>query len=106
MNALLGIIFHALGGGASGSWYMPYNWVKKWRWEVYWITGGLFSWFIMPLIAVLLTIPGWQGILHATPGGIIRNTYIMGLLWGVTAGYYFDSWFAGIANFAEHPRDC
>ena len=83
MNALLGIIFHALGGGASGSWYMPYNWVKKWRWEVYWITGGIFSWFIMPLLAVLLTIPGWQGILHATPGGIIRNTYIMGLLWGV-----------------------
>jgi L-rhamnose-H+ transport protein len=33
MNALLGIIFHTLGGGASGSWYMPYNWVQKWRWE-------------------------------------------------------------------------
>ncbi len=83
MNALFGIIFHALGGGASGSWYMPYNWVKKWNWEVYWITGGIFSWFLMPLLAVSLTIPDWQGILHATPVNIISNTYIMGLLWGI-----------------------
>lgn len=83
MNALLGIIFHAIGGGASGSWYMPYNWVKKWRWEVYWITGGIFSWLIMPLLAVLLTIPDWQGILHATKGSVILNTYTMGLLWGI-----------------------
>lgn len=83
MQALLGIIFHSLGGISSGSWYMPYNWVKKWRWEVYWITGGLFSWLIMPFIAVMLTIPDWQTILQNADGGIIRNTYIMGLLWGV-----------------------
>ncbi len=83
MNALLGIIFHTLGGGASGSWYMPYNWVKKWRWEVYWISGGIFSWFIMPMLAVVLTIPDWQGILQTTQGRVILNTYIMGLLWGV-----------------------
>ena len=83
MNALLGIIFHALGGGASGSWYMPYDWVKKWRWEIYWITGGIFSWFIMPFLAVMLTIPDWQGILHASNGRVIFNTYFMGLLWGI-----------------------
>lgn len=83
MNVILGILFHSLGGGASGSWYMPYNWVKKWRWEIYWITGGIFSWLIMPYLAVLLTIPDWQGILNASSGSVIRNTYIMGLLWGV-----------------------
>lgn len=83
MNVILGILFHSLGGGASGSWYMPYNWVKKWRWEIYWITGGIFSWLIMPFLAVWLTIPDWQGILHATNTSVLRNTYIMGLLWGV-----------------------
>ncbi|HET6559216.1 MAG TPA: L-rhamnose/proton symporter RhaT [Prolixibacteraceae bacterium] len=83
MNALLGVIFHAIGGGASGSWYMPYNWVRKWRWEVYWITGGIFSWLIMPFLAVLLTIPDWQEILQTTQGRIVLNTYIMGLLWGI-----------------------
>jgi L-rhamnose-H+ transport protein len=83
MNVILGILFHSLGGGASGSWYMPYNWVKQWRWEIYWITGGIFSWLLMPLLAVLLTTPDWQGILQASSGSVIRNTYIMGLLWGV-----------------------
>lgn len=62
---------------------MPYNWVKKWRWEIYWITGGIFSWLIMPFLAVLLTVPEWQGILHATQGSVIRNTFTMGLLWGI-----------------------
>ena len=83
MNVILGILFHSLGGGASGSWYMPYNWVKKWRWEIYWITGGIFSWLIMPFLAVILTIPDWQGIIQASGGSVIRNTYIMGLLWGI-----------------------
>ncbi len=83
MEAILGILFHSIGGGASGSWYMPYNWVQKWRWEIYWIAGGIFSWLIMPFIAVLLTIPNWVGILQVTDISIIRNTYIMGLLWGI-----------------------
>ncbi len=42
-----------------------------------------FSWLIMPFLAVILTIPDWQGILHASGGSVIRNTYIMGLLWGI-----------------------
>jgi L-rhamnose-H+ transport protein len=42
MQAILGIIFHSLGGASSGSWYMPFNLVKKWRWEIYWIVGGFF----------------------------------------------------------------
>lgn len=83
MNVILGILFHSLGGGASGSWYMPYNWVKKWRWEIYWITGGIFSWLIMPFLAVILTIPNWQEIIQTSGGSVIRNTYIMGLLWGI-----------------------
>jgi L-rhamnose-H+ transport protein len=83
MNVILGILFHSLGGGASGSWYMPYNWVKQWRWEIYWITGGIFSWFLMPFLAVWLTTPDWLGILQAADSSVIRNTYIMGLLWGV-----------------------
>ncbi len=83
MQALLGIIFHSLGGASSGSWYMPYNLVKKWRWEVYWIVGGLFSWLIMPMIAVVLTTPGWQDIISATDSSTVRLTYILGVLWGI-----------------------
>lgn len=83
MQVILGILFHSLGGASSGSWYMPYNLVKKWRWEVYWIVGGLFSWLIMPFIAVLLTTPGWNDIIGAADNSVVRLTYILGVLWGV-----------------------
>jgi len=83
MQAILGIIFHSLGGASSGSWYMPYNLVRKWSWEVYWIVGGLFSWLIMPFIATAITSPGWQDIISATDSATIRLTYILGVLWGV-----------------------
>jgi L-rhamnose-H+ transport protein len=47
------------------------------------LPGGIFSWLIMPFLAVILTIPDWQGILNASSSSVIRNTYIMGLLWGL-----------------------
>lgn len=55
-NPVLGVIFHWLGGLASGSFYVPYRGVKKWSWETYWLVGGIFSWVICPwLIAGVLT---------------------------------------------------
>ncbi|MCE1199242.1 MAG: L-rhamnose/proton symporter RhaT [Marinilabiliales bacterium] len=83
MNAILGIIFHSIGGFASGSFYMPFNKVKGWAWESYWIIGGLFSWLIVPPLAAYLTIPGFAAIIGATSGSILRITFLMGLLWGI-----------------------
>jgi len=83
MNALLGIIFHSIGGFASGSFYMPYNKVKGWAWESFWIFGGLFSWLIVPPIAAYFTIPGFAGIIASTSSQILAVTFFMGLMWGV-----------------------
>lgn len=83
MNALLGVIFHSIGGFASGSFYMPYNKVKGWAWESYWIVGGLFSWLIIPPLAAYLTIPGFMAIVSASTSQIFYLTFLMGLLWGI-----------------------
>ncbi|AFK05206.1 RhaT l-rhamnose-proton symport 2 [Emticicia oligotrophica DSM 17448] len=83
MNAILGIVFHFLGGFASGSFYIPYKKVKGWAWESYWIVGGLFSWLIVPPLAAYLTIPNFWQIISETDGNTIFWTYIMGLLWGI-----------------------
>lgn len=83
MQAILGIIFHSIGGFASGSFYMPYNKVKGWAWESYWIVGGLFSWLIVPPLAAYLTVPGFADIIAAASGQILFLTFIMGLLWGI-----------------------
>jgi L-rhamnose-H+ transport protein len=43
MNPILGVVFHWLGGLASGSFYVPYKGVKKWSWETYWLVGNPLS---------------------------------------------------------------
>lgn len=83
MGAVLGVIFHFLGGFASGSFYMPYKKVKGWSWESFWIVGGLFSWLIVPPLAAYLTIPGFMDIIRSASSEVLWATFIMGLLWGV-----------------------
>lgn len=83
MGVILGVIFHFIGGFASGSFYMPYKKVKGWSWESFWIVGGLFSWLIVPPIAAYLTIPGFGEIIRSTSTAVLAATYIMGLLWGI-----------------------
>ncbi|HJU45399.1 MAG TPA: L-rhamnose/proton symporter RhaT, partial [Chitinophagaceae bacterium] len=83
MQAILGVIFHFLGGFASGSFYLPYKKVKGWAWESYWITGGLFSWLLIPFLAAWLTVPDFIGIIKHTDSSVLFYTYLMGLLWGI-----------------------
>jgi L-rhamnose-H+ transport protein len=83
MGAIFGVIFHFIGGFASGSFYIPYKKVRGWSWESYWITGGVFSWLIVPPIAAYLTIPNFGEIISGTTGSILFWTYLMGLLWGI-----------------------
>ncbi len=83
MQVILGVIFHFIGGFASGSFYMPFKKVKGWAWESYWIIGGVFSWLIVPPLAAWLTIPHFADIIRQTDGPTILYTYLFGLLWGV-----------------------
>ncbi|HEY9007772.1 MAG TPA: L-rhamnose/proton symporter RhaT [Ohtaekwangia sp.] len=83
MHVIAGIVYHFMGGFASGSFYIPYKKVKGWAWESYWIVGGLFSWLFIPLLAAYLTVPGFMNIIHNTNASVIFWTFVMGLLWGI-----------------------
>ena len=83
MQVILGVIFHFIGGFASGSFYIPFKKVKGWHWESYWIIGGLFSWLIVPPLAAFLTIPHFMDIIEGTGGKILGLTYLFGVLWGI-----------------------
>lgn len=83
MGAILGVIFHFIGGFASGSFYMPYKKVKGWSWESFWIVGGLFSWLVVPPLAAFLTIPGFMDIIKGASSQVLGTTFLMGLLWGI-----------------------
>lgn len=80
MGAILGVIFHFLGGFASGSFYMPYKRVKDGGSGEFWIVGGLFSWLIVPPLAAYLTIPGFMDIIRSGSSQVLWTTFFMGLL--------------------------
>jgi L-rhamnose-H+ transport protein len=83
MQVLFGVIFHFIGGFASGSFYIPYKKVKGWAWESYWIVGGLFSWLVVPPLAAWLTIPNFFDIIKGAGASVIGLTYLFGVLWGI-----------------------
>lgn len=83
MQVILGVIFHFIGGFASGSFYMPFRKVKGWSWETYWLVGGLFSWLIIPPLAAWFTLPGFQEIIATADRSTLQFTVIFGVLWGI-----------------------
>ena len=83
MNPLFGIILHAIGGLAAGSFYIPYRRVKNWSWESYWLTQGFWSWIIAPVVVSYLTVPDLWSVLTGTAGSSLLWTYIFGAMWGI-----------------------
>src|SRR5882757_5206375 len=82
-NPLLGVVYHWLGGLASGTFYVPYKGVRKWSWETFWLAGGLFSWLICPWIGALALTRDLPAVLHETSSHTFWMTYLMGALWGL-----------------------
>lgn len=87
-SALLGVVFHWLGGLASGSFYVPYKGVKKWSWETYWLVGGFFSWIICPLLLASFLTKDVFGVLSSQSASTLGWTFLFGALWG-TGGLTF-----------------
>jgi L-rhamnose-H+ transport protein len=81
MGVILGVIYHFIGGFASGSFYIPFKKVKGWHWESYWIVGGLFSWLIVPPLAAYLTVPSFADIIRQTDVTTLGLTFMFGVLW-------------------------
>jgi len=82
-NPFLGVIFHWLGGLASGSFYVPYRFVRQWSWEVYWLVGGFFSWIIAPWILASLKTNDLLTVLSSAPASSLGWAYFWGAMWGL-----------------------
>jgi L-rhamnose-H+ transport protein len=82
-NPLLGVVLHWIGGLSSASFYVPYKGVRRWSWEIFWLTGGVFSWLIGPWFFAALQTRDLLGVLGATPHSTLFWCYVFGLLWGL-----------------------
>ena len=81
-NPLLGVVYHWLGGLASGTFYVPYKGVRKWSWETYWLVGGFFSWIICPWVFALIMTNDVFGVLRQQTASTLWWTYFFGAMWG------------------------
>jgi L-rhamnose-H+ transport protein len=81
-NPLLGVLFHWLGGLASASFYVPYRGVKRWSWEILWLTGGIVSWLIAPWFFAWLGTADLGGVMAKVPGSVAGLCIFFGVLWG------------------------
>lgn len=82
-NPVVGVVYHWLGGLASGSFYVPYKGVKRWAWETYWLAGGFFSWIVAPWVLAALLTKDLFAVLHEAPASALFWAFFFGLLWGV-----------------------
>lgn len=81
-NPLLGVLFHWLGGLFSASFYVPYKGIKKWSWEVFWLTGGIFSWLLCPWFFAWLQTEDLLGVLGGTSLSTLQQCFLWGVGWG------------------------
>jgi L-rhamnose-H+ transport protein len=81
-NPLTGVLFHWLGGLASASFYVPYRAVRGWSWEIYWLTGGLFSWAVAPWLFASVQTNDLLAVLREAPTPTLVWPVVFGMLWG------------------------
>ena len=52
-----GVALHAVGALFVADLLCAAEHVRRWSWEMFWITQAAFCWFLLPIIGAILTIP-------------------------------------------------
>lgn len=81
-NPLIGVFFHWLGGLASASFYVPYKRIRLWSWEIFWLTGGIFSWLIAPWLFASVQTRDLLPVLSSQSPDTLFWCLLWGVLWG------------------------
>src|SRR5471032_1720665 len=81
-NPLIGVLYHWMGGLASASFYVPFRGVKRWSWEIFWLTGGIFSWLIAPWFFAWIGTEDLFGVIAQVPLHVAGLCILFGVLWG------------------------
>lgn len=82
-NPLIGVLFHWLGGLASASFYVPYKRIRLWSWEIFWLTGGIFSWVFAPWLFASIQTKDLLGVIGSASPDVLWACIGCGALWGM-----------------------
>jgi L-rhamnose-H+ transport protein len=80
---IYGILLITFGAFLSGSFSIPFDKVKNWKWENYWLVYSLFGYVVVPLIVCLFTVPDTTAILSRVSEKTITWVFLLGALYGI-----------------------
>ena len=82
-NPLLGVGYHSVGAMLSANCYAPQKYVRRWSWEIFWMTQAAWCWLIWPIVGAVCTIPHLRQVLAEAPRQPMLIAFLMGLAYGV-----------------------
>lgn len=82
ISILYGILLITVGAFMSGSFAIPFDKVKGWKWENYWLVYSLFGYIIAPLLVCLVCIPDLFKVLNSAPSTTLWVVFLLGIIYG------------------------
>ena len=81
----LGLGLVLLGGLLQGSFALPMNRMRAWRWENTWLVYAVAGMVVVPWVLVGATVPSFAEVLHRASGKTLAEVAVFGFGWGVGA---------------------
>jgi len=82
-NPMLGVGFHAVGATFAANCYAPQKYVRRWSWEIFWMTQAAWCWLLWPILGAIATIPNFGQVLAESPKLPMFYCFLMGVAYGV-----------------------
>lgn len=79
---IYGILLISIGAFMSGSFAIPFDKVKGWKWENQWLVYSLFGYVIVPLLVCLVFVPDLFKVLGMAPSGTLWLVFLLGMIYG------------------------
>ena len=78
-----GFLFIALGAFMSGSFSIPFDKVRNWKWENYWLIYSLFAYVVVPLTACWILVPNVLRVYQAVSASTLGWIFSLGIIYGI-----------------------
>lgn len=82
LYVVYGIFLISIGAFMSGSFAIPFDKVKTWKWENLWLVYSLFAYVIVPLAVCFVFVPDLMKVVNTAPPKILRLVFLLGMVYG------------------------
>jgi len=83
MTTILGLLLIFVGAFSSGSFAVPFGGIKGWKWENYWLSTGLFSFIVLPLIVCMLFVTDFGSLITNVSTTDFVSIFLLGAVYGI-----------------------